>query len=307
MRLFKSFIAPLALTAAFLGPATLAQQSVPTPQKVEAVPAPVIAKPALWKISDADTTIYLFGTIHLLPKGIEWFDGPVANAFEKADILVTEIPEVPEAETIAMTLKHGTLPQGQSLRGLMSAEERGKYESAMATMGLPPAVFDRYKPWFASMALAIFPLQKAGYSMENGIENQLDKRNKDLGRPRIGLETLDYQLGIFDSLPPEVQKAYLFAVIDALPTMTQDIQKMVDAWAKGDVDSLAALLNAETDDPVLYDALLTQRNRNWAVWIDKRLDQPGTVFIAVGAGHLGGNNSVQEFLDRAGIRSARVQ
>lgn len=307
MRKIKVLITPLAALA-LLGPAAIAQQSHHTPQKVEAVPATaVLATPALWKVSDADTTIYLFGTIHLLPEGIQWYNGPVAKAFEQSQMLVTEIPEVDGAETVSLMLKHGTLPAGQSLRGLMTVEEKAKYDGAMTSLSLPPAAFDRYKPWFAAMALAIIPLQRKGYALDNGVEAQIDKRNKALGRPRIGLETLDFQLGIFNGFAPEVQKTYLFGVIDALPNITQEIEKMVSAWTKGDAEALALTLNSETDDPALYEALLTGRNRTWAAWIDQRMDQPGTAFIAVGAGHLGGKGSVQDFLDGRGIKTVRVQ
>ena len=310
MRITKLLLARCAASfaaLALLGPATLAQQSHPTPQKVEAVPAPVLAKPALWKVSDADTTIYLFGTIHLLPEGIDWYHGPVAAAFEQSGQLVTEIPEVNQGDTVSLMMKHGLLPQGQTLRGLMTAEEKTKYEATMTGMGLPPAAFDRYKPWFAAMALSILPLQRQGYALENGVEAQLDKRNKALGRSRIGLETLEFQLGIFDGFAPDVQKTYLFGVIDALPNITQEIDKMVSSWTKGDAEALALTLNTESEDPALYEALLVGRNRKWAGWIDDRLDQPGTVFIAVGAGHLGGKGSVQDFLDDRGIKTVRVQ
>lgn len=306
MRKIKALLAPLAALA-LLGPAATAQQSHHTPQPVEAIMAPALAKPALWKVSDADTTIYLFGTIHLLPEGIEWYHGPVATAFEQSSQLVTEIPEVNEGETVSLMLKHGTLQQGRTLRGMMFADQKTKYEAAMTGLGLPPAAFDRYKPWFAAMALAILPLQRKGYALENGIEAQLDKRNKALGRPRIGLETLDFQLGIFNGFSPEVQMAYLFGVIDALPSISQEIDKMVGSWSKGDAEALALTLNAESDDPALYEALLTGRNRTWAAWVDQRLDQPGTVFVAVGAGHLGGKGSVQDFLDDRGIKTVRVQ
>ena len=306
MRKIKVLLAPLAALA-LLGPAATAQQSHHTPLKVEAVPAPALAKPALWKISDGDTTIYLFGTIHLLPEGIDWYHGTVATAFEQSGQLVTEIPEVNQGETVSLMMKHGLLPQGQTLRGLMTAEEKTKYEATMTGMGLPPAAFDRYKPWFAAMALSILPLQRQGYALENGVEAQLDKRNKALGRSRIGLETLEFQLGIFDGFAPDVQKTYLFGVIDALPNITQEIDKMVSSWSKGDAEALALTLNTESEDPALYEALLVGRNRKWAGWIDDRLDQPGTVFIAVGAGHLGGKGSVQDFLDDRGIKTVRVQ
>ncbi|MBN8500887.1 MAG: TraB/GumN family protein [Sphingomonadales bacterium] len=307
MNLRKSVFVTFAATCALLAPASAKRPAPAATPAVQPAAAPTQARPALWKIADADTTIYLFGTIHLLPPGIEWYEGKLATAFESSKELVTEIPDVPEGEALAVMLKHGTLPAGQSLRDGMTAEERLKYEAAMNGIGLPPAAFDRHQPWFAAVVLATMPLQKAGYSMDNGIEAQLDKRNKALGRPRIGLETLDFQLGIFAGFSPQVQKTYLFSVIDAMPTLPQEIGKMVTAWSKGDVDALAAMLNAETDDPALYDALLTKRNANWAGWIDDRLDQPGIVFMAVGAGHLGGKDSVQTMLHKKGIKAVRVQ
>ncbi|MFM5948011.1 MAG: TraB/GumN family protein [Novosphingobium sp.] len=307
MKLRTLLIAAGASALALLGPATVARQTAPAIKAEPIAPAPIAARPALWKISDKDTTIYLFGTVHLLPKGIEWYNGKLKTAFEASQELVTEIPEVSEAESISMMLKHGTMPAGQTLREGMSADEKAKFEGAMTGLGLPPGAFDRYKPWFAAVALATMPLQKAGYSLDSGVENQLNKYNKQLGRPRTGLETLDFQLGIFNGLTPDAQKAYLFEVIEAMPTIRQDIDKMVAAWSKGDAAGLAELLNAETDDPALYAALLTNRNKNWAVWLDNRLDQPGVIFVAVGAGHLGGKDSVQAFLAKGGIKAVRVQ
>lgn len=307
MRIKALALGSAAALLAFLGPATLAQQAQPAAPAPAAAPVQRVATPALWKVSDKDTTIYLFGTIHLLPEGIDWYHGKLATAFESSGELVTELPDIPAGEAASLSISMGTLPAGQSLRAGMTTDELARYEGAMKSLGLPVGAFDRFKPWFAAVALAIVPLQRAGYSMDNGIETQLDKRNKALGRPRYGLETLEYQLGIFDGLPESVQRKYLFDVIDAVPTIPQDIGKMVDAWVKGDAAELAVLLNSETDDPALYDALLTKRNKNWAVWIDNRLDKPGVVFIAVGAGHLGGKDSVQELLRKQKIKAVRVQ
>lgn len=308
MRIKALALGSAAALLALLGPATLAQDTAPAPQPVAATPTVKIGKPALWKVSDKDTTIYLFGTIHLLPEGIDWYHGKLATAFESSQELVTELPDVPPGEAAALSLKFGTLPAGQSLRAGMNPDQLAKYEGAMKSLGLPPGAFDRFKPWFAAVALATLPLQKAGYSMENGIETQLDKRNKALGRPRSGLETLEFQLGIFDNLPEAAQRKYLFDVIDAIPTIPQDIGKMVDAWAKGDAAGLAALMNAEADDDAaLYEAILSNRNKNWANWIDDRMDRPGVVFIAVGAGHLGGKDSVQALLRKHKIKAVRVQ
>ncbi|WP_140420551.1 TraB/GumN family protein [Novosphingobium sp. B 225] len=306
-RSFRSFAAPLALVLALLAGPAPAQQGLPAPQAVVAVPDPGLARPALWKVADADTTIYLFGTIHLLPKGVQWFDGKLASAFAEAGELVTEIPEVVQSEQQAVVMKRAMLPKGQQLRAMLTLKERTKYDATMKQFGLPVTAFDRYKPWYAAVVLATMPLQLKGYDLESGAEATLAEHNKAKGHPRIGLETLDYQLSLFDAFPRKVQKTYLFEVIEALPSLDKDVGEMVSAWQRGDAAKLADLMNAEEDDPAMIEALLINRNKAWARWIRTRLDRPGTVFVAVGAGHLGGKGSVQDQLAKAGVQSARLQ
>lgn len=300
LRLFPALVLALATPAA-------AQQSLPRPQPVQAEPAPPLARPALWQVSDADTTIYLFGAIHLLPEGLDWFGGPLAEAFAASGELVTEIPETDPETSQAVLLKHGILPAGQSLRDQMSPKQRTRFERTLASFGLPAAAFDRFKPWYAAVVLATLPLQRKGYSLANGVEADLAARNQAIGRPRHGLETLDYQLSLFDGFSPKVQRTYLFEVIAALPGIEQDVDDLVDAWQKGDAARLAKLMNADQDDPAMVAALLTNRNKAWAQWVKARLEQPGTTFVAVGAGHLGGAGCVQDELRRLGIHSTRVQ
>ncbi|WP_374527403.1 TraB/GumN family protein [Novosphingobium sp.] len=308
MTLKSRLFAPLLAIAALLAPnALFAQQHEPTPQPVEAVPDTRVATPALWVVQDADTTIYLFGTIHLLPRGIDWYHGDLAKAFESADELVTEIPDGAEAEAPRLVMKYGMLPKGQSLRTGMNPAEKARFEKAMTGLGLPPAAFDSFKPWYAAVGLATLPLIREGYDPSYGVEAELAAKNKAMGRPRYGLETLDFQLGLFDQFSAEVQKQYLFEVIDGLPELSNQIDTMVNAWAAGDPTALASALNSDEDNPAMKEALITARNKSWAAWIRQRLDRPGVVFIAVGAGHLGGEGSVQDELAKAGIKSERVQ
>ena len=103
------------------------------------------------------------------------------------------------------------------------------------------------------------------------------------------------------------QLEYLGAVLDALPQINAEIAAMVGNWSRGDAPALAAQLNADSDSPELAEALIFSRNRNWAGWIENRMKQPGTVFIAVGAGHLGGKGSVQDVLAKRGFKAVRVQ
>ena len=313
MTMTKRLIAPLFAVIALAGAGNApAEQRLPTAQpviaeKVAEPLAPVQAHPALWKLSDHDTTIYLFGTIHLLPPGIDWLNGPLAFALDHSDTLMTELPDLPPGDVAAALLRHGTLPAGKTLRQLMSDKQRVQFEAALTKLGLPVALFDSKKPWVAAATLPIIQLQKSGYNLESGAENTLTKRATQLAKARGGLETADFQFGQFDVLTDAQQLEYLGAVLDALPQINGEITAMVGNWSRGDAAALAAQLNADSDSPELAEALIFSRNRNWAAWIENRMKTPGTVFLAVGAGHLGGKDSVQDVLAKHGFKVVRVQ
>lgn len=280
-----------------------AQQSAPP----SAIAAPA-AGPALWKVADADTTIYLFGTVHALPKDVDWLRGPVADALASAQTLVTEIAPglLKDPATQQAFATRAALPPGQTLRGLMTAEQRQVYEAAVAKLGLPLATLDRFEPWFAALTLSTVPLLKAGYSPEAGVENAVEAKASAATR-RDALETVDDQLKLFDEMPPETQMTYLIELARDIDKVGPSLSAMVAAWAKGDAEGLARLMNDEMDDPAIAERLLYARNRNWARWVETRLAAPGTVFVAVGAGHLAGANSVQDYLAKGGVAVTRVQ
>lgn len=266
------------------------------------------ARPAMWQVSDQDTTIYLFGTIHALPQGINWFGGAVAAAFDGSAELVTEIVEADPAQMQAAVMAKAMLPAGQTLRAMLTVPQRKAYEAALAAYGIPGPTFDRYKPWYVAVFLSALPVLRDGYASENGVEHLLDARAKAQRRAHSALETAEYQLGLFDSLPQATQLRYLVEVVADLPTAKNELDAMVEAWKRGDADSLARLMNDdENDAPELMERLLTNRNKAWADWVKTRLDRPGVVFVAVGAGHLAGAGSVQEQLATRGIATSRVQ
>ncbi len=289
-------------------------------EAVAAAPAPASAPaptsaaersgPALWKVADRDTTIYLFGTVHVLPKDVEWLDATVSQALAESDIIVTELPIDPASELalqqLAMTL--GRLPEGTTLRSLLTPEQTEIYEAALAKLGLPEAAyaqFDPLKPWFAGMTFSVLPLMQQGYSPDSGVEKVLIGKAGE--KPRDALETPEFQLGLFDNLPQAAQIAFLMEAAASIDEVKSSLDRMVSEWLKGDADRLAAIMNEGMSDPVLTEALLYSRNANWAEWIAERMKQPGTVFIAVGAGHLAGERSVQDMLAAKGIAVARVK
>ncbi|MFM5907283.1 MAG: TraB/GumN family protein [Novosphingobium sp.] len=274
-------------------------------QKLVAPAGP--SRPALWKLSDPDTTIYLFGTVHILPKGITWLEGPVAKALDTSDILITEIPEADMAAMQGTVIKLAMLPKDKSLKTILPAKDYAAMDSALKTYGVPSGAFDRLEPWFVAVTLSTLPLVKEGYGADSGAEALIQARSKEARRPHEGLETVEYQLGIFDSLPQDKQIKYLREVIKGLPKIKGQLNTMVKYWSAGNADKLGQMITADQSDPALMAALLTNRNRNWAGWIKQRLDKPGTVFIAVGAGHLAGKDSVQSMLKKQGYTITRVQ
>ena len=283
-----------------------APPAAPTAQ-LEMVPSGTPAHPAIWQVSDRDTTIYLFGTIHALPQGIDWFGDRVASAFDGSAELVTEIVEADPGQLQAAVRATAMLPAGKTLRGMLTPAQRRKYDLALTTYGIPVTTLDRFKPWYAAVFLSALPVLRDGYAAQNGVEELLDARAKAAHRPHSALETAEYQLGLFDSLPQATQLRYLNEVVTDLPTARDELGQMVEAWKKGDAEELARLMNEDQDEPALMERLVTNRNKTWADWIKARLDKPGVVFVAVGAGHLAGAGSVQQQLRSKGIIASRVQ
>ncbi len=280
--------------------------------------APAPNGPALWQVADEDTTIYLFGTVHFLPEGLDWFTPQIEAALTSADQFVTEIdtsaiPEVvpgeappPEAMAIAqMQMRLAQLTTGTTLRELMTEEDRVQYEAAMADAGVPAEAFDGFEPWFVFVTLSQLALVQQGLDPSAGVERSLDRLVE--GKDRAAFETVEQQFTMLDTLPMQSQLTLLDGTVEGLPDMGDGLRMMIDEWMAGDAEGLAALMNEEMTDPAVYEALLTARNASWAEWIDARLDEPGRVFIAVGAGHLAGEGSVQDQLAERGLVVERVE
>lgn len=302
-----SLFALAASTIALLAGSPAIAEDKPAAQPAAATTASAPSGPALWKVADADTTIYLFGTVHVLPKNVEWYDATIAKAFEGSDILVTEIPmdAASEAEMQKLTMAKGMLPQGTTLRSLLTPEQTKQYTAALAKLGAPAEAFDPLKPWLVGLTLSILPLMQSGYDPNSGVEKVLLSKAGD--KPKGALETAEYQLGIFDGMAQEAQLSFLMEAATEMDKTKPMLDRMVAEWVEGDADQLAEVMNEGMDDPAVAEVLLYKRNANWAEWIDTRLDTPGTVFIAVGAGHLAGPKSVQDVLSQKGIKVTRVK
>jgi len=289
---------------AALGLATFSIGAAPAP-----APQPV-AHPALWEVSDPDTTIYLFGTIHLLPNGYQWESPRIEQAVQKSDQLYVETivdPEHPQG-IIAALNSLGYANDLPPLADRIAPAKRPLLEAAIAKTGIPRPAWDRMKTWTAAFILLGVQYNGLGLQGESGPELTLRQEFAAAGKPVGQLETNAEQLGFFNALPASAQRSLLEGAVESPQAMGKEFNQMLSAWAKGDVRGIAATFNQDlSDTPELMNALLKQRNANWKGWIERRLATPGTVLLAVGAGHLAGSDSVVSMLQKDGYRVRRLQ
>jgi uncharacterized protein YbaP (TraB family) len=313
VRLKSLLVATATCALAWAIPA--AAQTTPTeaPAAIDAldpvkVPAVTIkdVDPALWVVKDEDTTVYLFGSVHILKPGLGWFDDGVKAAFDASDQLILELVEPSAAEAQALFGRLAMDQQGKTLRSKMNDSDRAVYETAVGKLGLPVAALDPFDPWAAAVTLTLLAMQNSGFDPNSGVEKQLTAAANAGKKPIAGLETMEFQLGVFDTLPESEQVAFLVETAKQIDDAGTSMDKMVDMWAAPDPEKLGQLMNEGLTSRTLYDALLTKRNANWAKWISARMAKPGVTFMAVGAGHLAGPTSVQNLLPAYGLSATRV-
>jgi uncharacterized protein YbaP (TraB family) len=247
-----------------------------------AAPAQPPSEPAMFVVRDADTTIYLFGTFHALDGDPHWFDHGVRSAFEQSNELVLEtlLPEGPDAANQLNQIK------------LPSHAASGSF--------------------LATTRIAISASRSQGMQVENGADTVLRHIAETEGKPVEGLETLQFQLNMFNHLPaattpPAGAKAGQPVDQQPMESLSTTMAEMQSAWKRGDQKVFVRMLDQlDESSPDTYRMMFTERNARWADWIAARLRTPGTVFIAVGAGHLAGKDSVLVRLAEKGIESRRV-
>lgn len=281
---------------------------LPLPLLLLAAAPPPVAHPALWKVVDADTTIYLFGTLHVLPARTVWRDPAIDRAIAGSATLTLEtvLDEQPgRLATILTTL--GRAPDLPPLDRRVPPARRAALRALVKASGYPLAAFRPMKTWAAAVMLTGAALRQIDLGADAvGVEPQLEALFR--GRPIDGLETPEAQLGFFDRLPEASQRVFLASILDSPAESRRDFLDTLAAWRSGDV---RAIERSFADDPeftpALRDLLIRRRDRNWADALAARMRRPGTSFVAVGAGHLAGPDSVQRMLTARGFKVVRVQ
>ena len=295
----------LALYFALSGQSALAQEAAPAAVH----PAIQGDGPALWVVKDADSTLYLFGTVHVLRPTIGWASDRVNAAFDSADEIWFEISD-PDNQAAIMPLvqQYGVSPD-KPLSSLLTAEEVAELDAAARTVGMTAAQLDPMRPWLAGLTLSVAPLVKAGYDPQSGVELALKARAEAAGKPIKAFETIDKQVRILATMEEPIQLEFIRQTLEDFDDAVKMLDDMVDAWSRGDVAELDRVVveDMQQEAPGVYKAILVDRNADWANQIETLLEGSGTTFIAVGAAHLAGDDSVQAMLTQRGVDVERLE
>ena len=264
-----------------------------------------LAHPVLWQAKVGNSTIYLFGTVHLLPNDTQWRFPALDQALSQSKTLYIELTDDDQASIAPLILRYG-LDAEHPLSTQLSQRENDTLANAAHVAGLPgrAQTLQPMKPWLAALTLSVAPLLKAGMDPSQGVDKQLKTQMTAAGKPVYGLETAEQQIQFLANLSSPMQLAFLRDTLRDVDKSTEELRSLVDAWKQGNVAAIAKLENDElkTREPELYRQLIVERNENWAAKIkDMMIRQPGTVFIAVGAAHLAGPDSVQAQLAKLGV------
>lgn len=267
------------------------------------------AEPALWVVKSGDATIYLFGTVHLLRPDADWRAPKIKQAFDQSGTLWLELEDAANGTLDEKLLwKYGKDP-AHPLSTKLKPAERQKLRDVATKAGIPPVALESLRPWLAALQLGKAPMLKAGYNPEMGVDRQLLAEAKTGKKPVLGLETTEQQMRFFADLPPKAELALLTQTLDHGDEGAALLDQLAGAWLAGDVDALNALLKQEdmaVSDKRLRKLLLGDRNKAWAERLSGLAKDGGTHFVAVGAAHLTGTDSLQSQLQKHGFTVERL-
>jgi uncharacterized protein YbaP (TraB family) len=262
------------------------------------------AQPPVWIAHSGATTILLFGSVHLLPKGLDWRPPALTAAIARADEIWFELPigGDSDAEAIRLVQTTGLLPAGESLHVLLPKAEDARLNHAGVALGLPPALFDRMRPWLADLTISLAFDAKAGALPDEGVERKLQGLAPATA-VRKAFETPTEQIALFADAPLKEQIASLDVDLRDIADDPDSFQRVVNDWMAGDLVALRKedLEPLRKASPAAYARLITERNQRWAAVLTRRLATPGEVVVVVGVGHLIGPGGVPALLRKAGF------
>jgi uncharacterized protein YbaP (TraB family) len=265
--------------------------------------ANIAAHPALWTVHSKNATLYLLGSIHLLPANLVWHTPEIDRAMESATTFVFEAPldEKGKAEVAEFVRKNGQLPKGTTLRSLLSAKMRADFEHALTAAHLQPEQLDNERPWLAAVVIDVAYLQRMNYIVADGVDLQVYAYAEANKKPIRTFETPEQQLSLFMPKDKKLELQEFDAELKEFQTEESSIGAMIDAWSSGNAREVGRLMNKSLEsEPGAKKILIDDRNKAWIKTLDELLAVPGTYFVTVGTGHLVGPKGVPALLRAKG-------
>lgn len=268
------------------------------------------AKPAVWRLDRGDASLYLLGSVHLLPSDINWYGGVIEQIVNDADEVVFEVHLTPEKEArstqIAMT--NGLFQDGDRLSNYLEEEEYNTLISLAQSYGIPGPAISSFKPWYASVALSVSAIVKQGWNPNSGVDKSIEKIATVQNKAISELETVEFQMSTLYDHPLDVQAAMLKDTLVQLQDINTVTLEMVDAWASGDAERMnVAFLEPMKAQEEIYEKLVLQRNRNWLPVIERLITKDQVTLVVAGVAHFIGDDGIIGMLEEKGYEVRRVQ
>jgi uncharacterized protein YbaP (TraB family) len=278
------------------------------------LPAGVLAQsaapaPALWKVRNGASTVYIFGSLHILPPSFEWRAPEIESAIAASDIFVFEVPVDEEAtkRQKAFIVKNGLLPRGASLRKVLNRIEFDTYSRILLGAGLKPEHFTRYRPWLATVVVGLAYVHRRDLTMLKGVDDEIIEQAQGQGKELRYLEAIEDQMKLLVMGDDLAQVRALKRQLVSLPQSVSHTKDLVDTWVRGDADRFTALIEAAFAGHVeAQDLLISNRNRAWVPTVAELLQSGRTAMVTVGAAHIGGPKGLISLLCAEGHEVERV-
>jgi uncharacterized protein YbaP (TraB family) len=261
-------------------------------------------KHTLWKVNGNSNTLYLMGSIHMLKPEHYPLPDIYDTAYAEAEQLVFEIDDeiLNPAAAQSTVLAFAQIAAGQRLADIIDKEDYSEIKELATKHNVPMFLIDPFDPWFSSLNLVNMQYLNAGLTPEHGIDQHYMQRALADGKPVLGLETIEQQFSMFDSISMDIQTEMLIDTLKQEEDIIEFVDKMIKEWQEGDMDALEELLKEDFEEyEEMYNVLLKNRNENWIIQFLPMLKDSDDYLVIVGAAHMLGEDGVVELLEAQGF------
>lgn len=262
------------------------------------------AKSSLWKATKGDEVLYVQGSAHVLTADSYPLARAIEQAYSNSTALVLEVDmaEMTSPKTQQLIMGKAMLKQPDTLKTVLSPLTYDNLQGACDEAGLPMEAVEGFKPWFATMTLALLKMQQLGMDAQYGLDQHFYNRAVKEGKKVVGLETVDFQISLFDTLADQDPDAFVDRSLMDLKFIEEDVKTLLQAWKTGDINTLNNLFKKSFDEyPGLYDKFVTDRNKTWSKKLSAMVKDQETYMVVVGAGHLPGEEGLLKLLEKKGF------